>query len=530
MKSTRFLAALLSLLAGGCLLYSCSGSQQAVDPVQQPELVSQLPGSGLPPFPTDRETAVIVDNQLNGSQFFEKSDGALASLNALSFNVGAQQSEYAIYQFPAGSEPLVKLVMDVSLVGGRAPWVGLADFSTGRWQFGSPLATGFEEFDLSGNSGYKSPGNNFYFAVVGWDVSEFVINGANVQTDRDITYSISGLVYDPLDTLNVQDVAITLTPGGTQVLTDVNGNFSFSGLDPGNYTVMPELAGYSFTPNEQAVEITASDVTGVEFMIQDLGLPSHSVSGNVQYDMGGGLEGVTMSLSPGGLSIQTDVNGDFSIGGVVSGSYTLTPSLAGYSFAPTSINLDVTDADSTGNNFVASDIPVQTYSISGAVSVGSAFLQNVLVTVNPGGHSTVTDANGAYTISDLAPDSYTVTASKTGWLFDPPSHSVEIISSNVTGINFIATPDNNGTFSVGGIVSGPPGGLSGAVITLTPQSGPPIQGVTGSGGGYTIINVPSGIYTATASKSGWSITPFSQEVVVVDQNVTGVNWFASPPL
>ena len=68
------------------------------------------------------------------------------------------------------------------------------------------------------------------------------------------------------------------------------------------------------------------------------------------------------------------------------------------------------------------------------------------------------------------------------------------------------------------------------MITLTPQSGPPIQGVTGSGGGYTIINVPSGIYTATASKSGWSITPFSQEVVVVDQNVTGVNWFASPPL
>lgn len=507
------------------LLASCAGSgqTQSVDAGSE-----NLPGSLLPSFPTDRTPAEIVDSQIKGSEYDSKSSGPVSSTNALSFNVPADGYEYAIYAFHAGDDSLLKLSLDISLISGRAPWVGLADFSSMRWEFGDQLSTGSEEFDLSGGQ-YKSTAGNFFFAVVGWNLSEFVVNGATVQVDSP-RFSISGVVFDPLDAVSPEDVTMFLSPLGTEVLTDVDGNYSFSGLAPGSYTVTPEKAGHGFTPTSIDVEITNADITDQNFMIEDLGLPQYSVSGNIQLDGGGGFEGVTVDLSPGGGSAVTDVNGDYSIPGVFNGNYTITPSLAGYEFSPTELNITVADADSIGNDFTGSEIVAQTYSISGAISVGTSFLQNVTITVEPGSHVTSTDVNGLYSVADLAPGNYTVTPSKTGFLFTPPSASVEIVASDLTDVDFDAYPDNSGTFTVSGIVNGPPGGLSGATITLTPQSGPPINGISGPGGGYSIPDVPSGIYTATCSKSGWLITPSSQQVVVVDQNVSGVNWFASPPL
>ena len=512
------------LLAFGML--SCSGQlhQELPTPAALIDSVAQPPDSALPAFPLDRNTAALVDTQLQGSEFFEKSSGPLSSINSLFFDVTAGKSDYAIYQFNAGDDQLIKLSLDLTISAGNEAWVGLADFSRNRWQFGAPVAVNSSDFDLSGNAGYKSPAGNFYCAVVGWDGSSFTINGLTLQTDRDL-FSIGGNVAE--NDFNLMDVTMTLTPGGTELLTDADGMYSFALLDPGVYTVSPSKPGYSFNPVSIEVTLTDADVSDANFAAQDLGLPSHSVSGNVQY-MGGGLENVQLTLTPGGASILTDVNGDFSLPGIVDGNYTLTPLLADYDFAPLSIILSVSGADSTGNDFIATDVVAQTYSISGAVTVGTTNLQNVAISIMPGSHITNTDEFGAYSISGLVPDSYTVTPSKEAFLFTPPVANVDIVDADVTDVNFDAVPDNSGTFTVSGYVDGPPGGLSGAVITLQPgnfsaPSGP-------GGGGYSITLVPSGIYTATCTKSGWTITPFSQQVVVADGNVTGVNWFASPPL
>jgi inhibitor of cysteine peptidase len=592
-----------------CLLMSCSGNirQDTQIASLQTELKGQPPASSLPPFPVDRAAAELLNNVIKGSEYFEKSSGPLSSTNSLFFDVPASVTDFAIYRFPVGDDQLVKLTLDLTISAGNQAWVGLADFSKGRWQFGSPTETAISEFDLIGVPGYKSPANNFYFAVIGWNGSSFTVNNATVQTGRDL-FSIGGNVSE--NDFNLMDVTLTLTPGGTEVLTDINGMYSFDLLDPGdytvaaskpgygftpvsidvtltdanvsdanfaaedlglpshsvsgnvayqagglqnvmmtlspgggsiqtdasgnfsipgvfdgNYTLTPELAGYVFDPVNIAVNIAGADSSGNNFTASDLGLPSYNVSGNVQY-MAAGLQNVAMTLSPGGSSAMTDASGNFTIPGVFDGDYTLTPELVGYEFDPVNIAVNIAGADSTGNNFVATDVASPTYSISGGVTVGTTNLQNVTISIEPGGYLTLTDENGAYSVSGLAPDSYTVTPSKTGFLFTPASANVEITNADVTGVDFDATPDNSGTFTVSGTVGGPPGGLSGAVITLTPG---PYSNVSVSGGGYSIINVPSGIYTATCSKSGWLITPSSQQVVVTDGNVTGVNWFATPP-
>ncbi len=55
-----------------------------------------------------------------------------------------------------------------------------------------------------------------------------------------------------------QNVIITLSgPNTGSTVTDVNGNYSFSGLAAGSYTLTPSLAGHTFTPANNSVTTTA---------------------------------------------------------------------------------------------------------------------------------------------------------------------------------------------------------------------------------------------------------------------------------
>ena len=64
---------------------------------------------------------------------------------------------------------------------------------------------------------------------------------------------------------------------------------------------------------------------------------SYSVSGQVTYN-GSGLGGVTISFSDGLPSVTTNSNGSWSQSGLT-GSVTVTPSLSGYTFSPSSITV-----------------------------------------------------------------------------------------------------------------------------------------------------------------------------------------------
>ena len=83
-----------------------------------------------------------------------------------------------------------------------------------------------------------------------------------------------------------------------------------------------------------------------------------SISGTVTYN-GSGLENVSMALS--GAASQTTLtapDGTYSFIGPSDGNYTITPSLAGYSFNPSSINVTISGASVTGQDFRACDTSV----------------------------------------------------------------------------------------------------------------------------------------------------------------------------
>lgn len=138
------------------------------------------------------------------------------------------------------------------------------------------------------------------------------------------------------------------------------------------------------------------------------------------------------------------------------------------------------------------------YSLSGRVTLGGSGLAGV--TVSASGISTVTGADGGYTLSGLVPGSYTVSAHKAGFLFDPPTRSIELAES-ATGLDFAGTPAllslqlkptavHKGTQVTGTLRFG--AALPGAITVTLATTNATIAPVAGR-----LVTVPAGAATAT---------------------------------
>lgn len=173
--------------------------------------------------------------------------------------------------------------------------------------------------------------------------------GGGGSTTPPATYKIEGTVSGDV----LKDVIINLTDAATAntATTNASGNYSFSGLANGNYTVVPSLAGYTFTPSSSPVSVIGANITGKNFTAT---AATYSLSGTVS---GAVLQNVTITLNGANTgSTMTDASGYYSFSDLVSGNYTVTPSLTGYTFSPLG-TITISTANSTSNNFISAVAP-----------------------------------------------------------------------------------------------------------------------------------------------------------------------------
>jgi len=85
--------------------------------------------------------------------------------------------------------------------------------------------------------------------------------------------------------------------------------------------------------------------------------PTYSISGRVTSG-GSGLAGVSITLSGGGSTqtTTTDNNGDYQFFNKAAGSYVITPSKAGYAFTPATRTAVVSNANVSGEDFLATPV------------------------------------------------------------------------------------------------------------------------------------------------------------------------------
>jgi len=92
----------------------------------------------------------------------------------------------------------------------------------------------------------------------GTSPQSMVITGSIAQG-----FSISGTITPAL---NASGMTVQLSGTATATTTvDAFGNFSFTDLQPGSYTVTPVSGSYTIGPTSQALTVSNTNITGVNF-------------------------------------------------------------------------------------------------------------------------------------------------------------------------------------------------------------------------------------------------------------------------
>jgi uncharacterized surface anchored protein len=328
------------------------------------------------------------------------------------------------------------------------------------------------------------------------------------------THTLSGKVTGAI----VAGIVVTLSgPINGATVTDASGNYSFSGLGSGSYTVTPAREGYVFTPTDINATIGTTDLTGQDFQT----VATHKISGRVSGDVVAGVEvSVTGNAT---LGTTTDAAGYFEFAGLLSGTYVVKASLDGYTFTPPFKPVTLSAADVTDANFTSAAVP--TWSVSGAVS-GDVLAGVTMTLQTPTPAVTTTDGTGAFSFQGVPDGDYSLTPSNPDYLFTPASRVVSVSGGNVTAQTFTAVLSPTAR-TISGAVSGE---LS-AGVTVTLQGPSPaattVTATTDAAGSFAFRGLTDGTYLATPTFAGYGFTPANCLVTVAGPSVTSVQFVAA---
>jgi len=223
--------------------------------------------------------------------------------------------------------------------------------------------------------------------------------GAAVTIVQSQGLTISGTISP---STNGSGTTVTLSGAGSATATaDASGNYSFTGLANGAYTVMPSKSGFTFSPTSQSVNLSGANVSAVNFMASGTG-PASTLSvdyPSLQYGWNGTLitspQPVTVNISPAAAVAWTATSNQSNItvnppSGVGSGALQITVSpgpsgvvtvtAAGATNSPQQIQVNVANV-TPALPFGSFDTPVNnTAGITGAILVTGWALDNIEVT------------------------------------------------------------------------------------------------------------------------------------------------------
>jgi hypothetical protein len=197
-------------------------------------------------------------------------------------------------------------------------------------------------------------GGRYYIVVDGVDgvdgaTGTFTLTWQRTQavTGR----SIRGIIKTSIGT-PVANVPVQLTGARSATSTsNVNGQYSFTGLSAGTYTVQPASAAYTFGPPGWSIELGNDNMAGADF----LAVGGTILGGRVTDRNGDGLSGVIVTCKGRRFSstTSTSTEGFYAFPGMANGIYTVKAAKSRVKFVPGSHKLALSTDNQTNNNFVA---------------------------------------------------------------------------------------------------------------------------------------------------------------------------------
>ena len=235
-----------------------------------------------------------------------------------------------------------------------------------------------------------------------------------------------------LDGAPVQDAAVTLD--GVTMMTDAAGQVVFVDEFPGVYSYTVEKDG--FVPVYGTVEVTDADVT--------VDVPMELITYSVSFyckEEGTPVEGVTITMN--GTSVVSDTNGLAFFNELIPGNYIFSVTKDGYFTMLGTV--DVVDMD------VDVDVNMKSivYTMTFNVNDGYNPVEGAVVEMD--GRTSITDADGVATFTDVVPGVYPYQVSVDGYVaYEDVVEAPDLVSEQ--GFNENISVDVS--MSITGIVNG----------------------------------------------------------------------------
>jgi uncharacterized surface anchored protein len=305
-------------------------------------------------------------------------------------------------------------------------------------------------------------------------------------------------------------------------LTDNNGNYSIIGLAPGSYIAIANAPNFGISA--LGAIVSANKISVVNFVLSP---HPGTISGRViDAATKKPISGATINVFNEVISIATaitDPNGNYQISDIEPGDYNVIANKA--NFQMKAIEAIVKSNSKTIVNFALLGNPG---TISGIVTnaTNSKPIANTTIALYMGkiffGFA-LTDMNGRYEITDLAPGNYFVVATAQG--FQTQFTTKTVFSNEITTANFVLN-SNPGQISGKITAACTPKNSGGALLLVTKDSVIVGFGLSDNSGEYLIQNLAPGNYTVTVIKRNFLI---NSAITKVASNVnTTLNFIIIP--
>ncbi|KML32346.1 carboxypeptidase regulatory-like domain-containing protein [Rossellomorea marisflavi] len=376
-------------------------------------------------------------------------------------------------------------------------------------------------FTLTGS--YTSSGTRLLDRVVATGIDSFsggplTSNTTVVNVNVAAAATINGTVTDQATGLFLPNTTVNLLQGINVVattITSATGFYSFTNLVPGNYTVEASRTNYNTASINTTVASGQSNTVNIQLQPQ-----TSTITGNVS--SGGPIPGAVVVLTnPAGVTIATtttDGLGNYSFVGVIPGSYNLAVTATGFQSQTAGVTTMANQNSVVNFNLIANPGAVSgTIRDSGTNAPIPGATVELLTQTGILLLSTVSDAGGGYTFGNLAPGTYQVRATVSGYASS--SVAAPVVSGLTSTANLLLQP-NPGTVS----------GQARDVATQLPIPGTAVQAIdsqgfvvgttfTDAGGIFTFSTLQPGSYSFVFTAAGYGGVTRG---AVVASNVTTV--------
>jgi hypothetical protein len=342
---------------------------------------------------------------------------------------------------------------------------------------------------------------------------------------------LDGQTLAPLASASVRLVG----NGNVSRSTGASGEFEFSDLAAGSYSLIIEPAGYPSLTSAVTLRAGQTLDLGVLRLVRDVAPSVARVEGVVRDSSGAPLPGVNIAAT-GAPAVQTDIEGRYLVNDVPPGNVTITASRDGY-FSAQGNTLLIAGA-TVNFSPVMRAVESAGFSVAGTFrdATTQALLAGVSVEITGSAQANASsDTNGEVAISDLTPGEVRVVISRAGYASRTALASVAggqrlDISSGLDPL-VAGAPE---TFSISGrvtdAVTGQP--LEGAQVTVGTAANAAVQ--TDEDGNYSVTGLPPGAFDITISLDGYQAAEasatgvaflsidFSPALLTIDTRPTGL--------